>query len=249
MLNRTIAPPIVDAVNFDLQLKPYDKYTLDNGIDVFAINAGAEEVMAIEWVFFAGNNYEGTGPRSPNNQFPLTERHQKAVAFQINEHFEYYGSYLNRSCQHETASITLHCLTKHVHELFPVVRELMTDSTMPADELGIYQQNMKQRLKVSLKKCDFVASRLIDVSLYGEKHPYGKFSTEEGLDSLNRDQLVEFYKKYYLGGKFLLFVAGKLPGNLEKLLNDNFGDLPNKKIDALEIPLHPAAEKKDQDHQ
>jgi len=44
MLNRSIAPPITDAVNFHLELKPYEKFTLDNGVPVYAINAGAEEV-------------------------------------------------------------------------------------------------------------------------------------------------------------------------------------------------------------
>ena len=39
----------------------------------------------------------------------------------------------------ETATITLHCLTKHVGELLPVVKELITDSTMPQEELDIYQ--------------------------------------------------------------------------------------------------------------
>ncbi len=31
-IDRTVAPPIVDAVNFKLQLKPYQKFTLRNGV-------------------------------------------------------------------------------------------------------------------------------------------------------------------------------------------------------------------------
>ncbi len=58
MLNRKQAPAIVDAVDFHLQLKPCERYTLDNGIEVYAVNAGAEEVLQFEWVFFAGNSYE-----------------------------------------------------------------------------------------------------------------------------------------------------------------------------------------------
>ena len=56
--DRTNAPAIVDAVNFNLQLKPYKKFTLKNGVDVYTIDAGAEEVMSVEWVFYAGNWYE-----------------------------------------------------------------------------------------------------------------------------------------------------------------------------------------------
>ena len=58
MLNRKIAPPIKDAIDFNLQLKPYEKFTLDNGIEVYAIDAGAEEVLQMEWIFDAGNWYE-----------------------------------------------------------------------------------------------------------------------------------------------------------------------------------------------
>ncbi len=58
MLERKKAPAIVDAVNFNLHLKPYKKFTLKNGVDVYTIDAGAEEVMSVEWVFYAGNWYE-----------------------------------------------------------------------------------------------------------------------------------------------------------------------------------------------
>jgi len=226
MINRTIAPPIVDAVDFKLSLKPYEKIVLKNGVEVYTINAGAEEVMMLEWVYYAGNCYEEKNLVAASANFLLRNGTSKKTAFQINEHFEYYGSYVNRACYNETASITLHTLTKHVHELLPVVREMITESVMPEEEINVYKQNQKQRLKVSLKKCDFVAGRLIDAYLYGINHPYGKFSSAEEYDALNRDELLNFYDRYYKNGKFILFVAGRLPNNLEQLLNEQFGDLP-----------------------
>lgn len=243
-LERKNAPPIVDAVNFKLQLKPYKKFTLKNGVDVYTIEAGAEEVMSVEWVFYAGNWYEDQDLVAATANFLLKNGTTNKTAFQVNEHFEYYGSYLNRACYNETALLSLHCLNKHVAELFPVVRELLTESTMPEDELAIYQQNMKQRLKVNLKKSEFVAGRLIDVYLYGQQHPYGKFSREEDFDKLNKTQLTDFYDRYYRHGKFVMFVAGKLPANLEQLLNDNFGDLVNNTIASKSILSQPSAEKK-----
>ncbi len=244
MPDRKQAPGIVDAVNFNLRLKPADKFVLKNGVEVYAINAGAEEVMSLEWVFFAGNCFEEQNLVAATANFLLRNGTSKKTAFQINEHFEYFGSYLNRACYNETATITLHCLTKHIGELLPVVKELITDSTMPQDELDIYKQNMKQRLKVNLKKSDFVAGRLIDVYLYGEKHPYGKYSSAEDFDALQQEQLLEFYKKYYQQGKLIMFVAGKLPGNLQQLLNDHFGDLPGNPIQTTAAEVRPAGEKK-----
>ncbi|MFI5132008.1 MAG: M16 family metallopeptidase [Chitinophagales bacterium] len=243
-IDRTNAPAIVDAVNFKLQLKPYKKFVLKNGVDVYTIDAGAEEVLSVEWVFYAGNWFEDQNLVAASANFLLKNGTSNKTAFQVNEHFEYYGSYLNRACYNETATVSLHCLNKHIAELLPVVKELLTDSVLPEEELAIYQQNMKQRLKVNLKKSEFIAGRLIDTYLYGEQHPYGKYTREEDFDKLNRQQLLDFYDHYYKQGKFVMFVAGKLPSNLEQLLNENFGDLPNSNIGTRAIPSHPSTERK-----
>ncbi len=228
MINRTAAPPIVDAVNFHLELKPYEKYVLDNGVPVYAINAGAEEVLMTELVFYAGNSYEEKNLVAAAANFLLKNGTSKKKAYEINEHFEYYGSFLNRACYNETATLTLHCLNKHIGELLPVMEELITDSVFPQDELAIFKQNQKQRLSVNLKKCDFVAGRLIDTYLYGEKHPYGKFTTHEEYDALQREELLSFYNEYYRQGNCMIFVAGKLPENLFQQLNKYFGRLTLK---------------------
>ena len=208
MLSRTETPQIKDAVDFNLTLKPFEKRTLKNGVEVYAVDAGAEDVLQIEWVFFAGNSFEKKNLVAASTNYLLKNGTSQKTAFQINEHFEYYGSYLNRSCFNETAVITLHCLNKHTAALLPVVRELLTDAVFPQEELDIYCQNMKQRLNVSLKKSDFIAGRLIDTYLYGAHHPYGRFSSFEDFDALTREQIVDFYNQYYLNGKFMLFVAG-----------------------------------------
>jgi zinc protease len=243
-LERKKAPPIVDAVNFHLHLKKAEKIILRNGVEVYAVDAGAEDVLSLEWVFFAGNWQEKKNLVAASTNFLLRNGTSGKTAFQINEHFEYYGSYLNRACYNETATITLHCLTKHVRELLPVVKELIIDSTLPQEELLIYKQNMQQRLKVNLKKSDFVANRLIDAHLYGKNHPYGKYSSLKDFDSLNREELVKFYETYYKNGKLIMFVAGKLPANLETILNHHFGDLANGAIEEVIIKPDPATEKK-----
>ncbi len=244
MPDRKKAPAIVDAVNFNLQLKPYNKLVLKNGVDVYTIEAGAEEVMSVEWVFYAGNTRETQNLIAASTNFLLKNGTTRHSAFQINEHFDYYGSFLNRACYNETATLSLHTLTRHVTELLPMVRELLTDATLPEEELAIYKQNMKQRLRVNLQKSDFVANRLIDAYLFGEDHPYGKYTKLEDFDAVQQNQLVDFYKRYYQQGRMILFVAGRLPANLEQLLNDNFGDLPQGTVPAVDHPLQPATEKK-----
>ena len=44
MLNRTIATPIKDAIDFGITLKECTRISLTNGVPVYYINDGAEEV-------------------------------------------------------------------------------------------------------------------------------------------------------------------------------------------------------------
>ncbi|MEO5682845.1 MAG: pitrilysin family protein [Chitinophagaceae bacterium] len=244
MLNRTIAPPIKDAIDFSLQLKPYNKFALDNGIEVYAIDAGAEEVLQIEWVFFAGNWYEEQNMIAATTNYLLKNGTSKKTAFEINEHFEYYGAYLNRAAYNETATISMHCLNKHAAELLPVINELITDSVFPENELQLYKQNNKQRLSVNLKKSEFVAGRLIDEYVYGFEHPYGKYSMAEAYDALSRQQLQNFYGQYYQQSKYIIFIAGKLPKDIAAQLNKNFGQLSITKTAADKTHIIKAAAEK-----
>ena len=246
MINRQFAPGIKDAVEYQLELKPYQKYVLDNGVEVYAIDAGAEEVMQLELVFYAGNWYEKQNMLAAATNYLLKNGTGSRSAFEINEHFEYYGSYFSRNCYNETATLSLHCLSKHLPQLLPVISELVTDSVFPEEELNIYKQNMKQRLEVNLKKCDFVANRLIDEYLYAFDHPYGIDSSTIAYDALKREALEKYFKQFYLNGNCIIFVAGKLPADIEKQLNSNFGKLAlnRNKIPQAEHEIKPSSEKK-----
>ncbi len=246
MLNRTIAPPIKDAVEFSLHLKPYTKYILNNGLEVFAIDAGSQEVLQIEWVFYAGNSYEPANTVAAATNHLLKNGTAGKTAFEINEHFEYYGAHCNRACYNETATISLHTLSKYLKELLPVVKEMVTGSVFPENELAIYKQNSKQKLSVNLKKCDFVANRLIDAYLYGEQHPYGKYTSPADYDALTTEQLKKYFDQYYLNGNCVIFVAGKLPADIYEQLNNQFGSLGvrPRPQSSIVVRQNPAAEKK-----
>ena len=246
MINRTQPPNILDAVEFDLQLKPYQHFNLDNGVPVYTINAGAEEVVMLEFVFYAGNWYEEKNIVAATTNFLLKNGTKHKNALELNEHFEFYGAYLNRNCYNETATLTVHTLNKHLPKLLPVIAEIITESTFAEDELTIYKQNQKQRLEVNLKKCDFVANRLIDEYIYGFKHPYGKYSSTSDFDQLHREELIQFFQEYYTNGKCLVFVAGKIPTDIQEQLNHVFGALPfhQQTMKIIDYPQKPAEQKK-----
>ncbi len=225
MLTRTTPPPIKDPVEFSVKLPKCNIHQLSNGVEVYALNMGSEDTMMISWVFYAGNCFEHKKNVAAATNYMLKSGTSRLSAFEVNEHFELYGSYLSRHCYNETAEVVLHCLNKHIDKLIPVVSELITDSIFPGKELDIYVQNSRQKLEVNLQKSEFVASRLIDAHLFGENHPYGKYSNLSDYSNLTREDIVDFFDKYYKNGRCIIFTAGNLPDNLIDMLEQSFGKL------------------------
>ena len=224
-MNRKIAPKIKDAVDYSLVLKPYEHYKLDNGIDVYSVNAGAQEVLQLEMVFYAGNSFEKQKGIAAATNFLLKNGTKTKSAFEINEAFEYYGGYCNRACYNETATVTLHCLTKQIDKLLPIMQDMITESVFSEEELSTYKQNSLQRLKVNMQKAEFVAGRLIDSYIFGEQHPYGVYTHPVDIENVNVEACRKFYNDYYLNGKCIIFVSGKFTEELKKQLNGAFGKL------------------------
>lgn len=247
MINRKQSPDIKNAVEFEIKLPPIESFNLDNGIPVYFVPAQEQETLQLEWVFDAGNWYEaGSMVASATNNL-LKNGTTNRTSLQINETIEYYGAFLSLRCNHEFASLTLHCLEKHLVNLLPVIHEILISAIIPEQELDIYKQNSKQRLSVNLQKCDFVANRNMDKYLFGVDHPYGRYSTLETLDRLQRDQLLAFYRQYYTFNHCKIFIAGKPPEHFDALLNKIFGrDSWNGKgeITQKEFSIDSATEKK-----
>src|SRR5205823_4995552 len=171
MLNRKAVPEIIDAVKIQLKMPPHQKISLKNGVEVYLVDMGTVDTLMMNVIFYAGNYYEPQNLVAPATNFMLKNGTRTKNTYQINDFFEYYGAYLNRSAGHETAELSLHCMKKNFAELLPVVSELIADSIFPEEELEIYKKNMQQRLQVNLRKNDFIAGRLIDSYLFGADHP------------------------------------------------------------------------------
>lgn len=247
MLDRKIAPPVIDAVDFKMHLKPYEKYVLDNGVQVYAVNAGTQDVLQLELVYFAGNWQEEKMLTAAAVNKLLRNGTTKHNAFELNEQFEFYGGHIDLNCYNETATIKIHTLSRHLGHLLPTLSEMLTDSVFAEEEVNTYRQNRKQQLLVNLKKSDFVANRLIDEYVFGSNHPYGSSSTIEAYEALQRDDLIKFYNQYYRNGACAIFIAGKLPADTFALLNAHLGQLPLTAADPKTlkpIAQNPATEKK-----
>lgn len=223
MLDRKVAPPIHDAVEFDYKLPPINTEQLDNGLPLYWLDAGVQDVVQIDWVFPAGLWYEHKPSIAQATAGLLKSGTTKYTSVQIHEALEFYGAQLKTSAGNDYAFVTLYSLTKHLPVLLPMVYEIITDSIFPEHEVDIHKQNAIQKLLVNLRKCEFVANQRIDALLFGEFHPYGRYSKKEKIEAVQREDLIKFYKAHYSLSHVKMFMAGRIGKQEVKYVNDIFG--------------------------
>jgi zinc protease len=225
MLNRKIAPAIHDAIEFDYVLPAINEERLSNGLPVYWLNAGVQDVVEIDWVFTAGLWYEHKPAVAHAVAGLLKNGTATRTAHQIHEALEFYGASLKVSPGNDFCTVTLYTLTKHLATLLPIVREILTEAVFPENELAIHKQNAIQRLLVHERQCDFVANQRIDALLFGEAHPYGRYSKREKIEALNREDMLSFYREAYTLGDVKIFMAGRIGPAEVKILDEVFGSI------------------------
>jgi predicted Zn-dependent peptidase len=222
-LNRTLPPPIHDAIEFDYSLPPLNHGRLDNGIPLYWLAAGVQEVAEIDFVFPAGVWYEEKPAVAQATAGLLKNGTSRLSAHEVSEALEFYGASLQVAAGDDFCIVSLHALTKDLPRLLPVLLEVLTDAQFPEQEVAIHKQNAIQRLLINLRKCEFVANQRIDALLWGEAHPYGRYSRVEKIEALQREDLVNFYQKAFALGSMKMFMAGRVGDAEVALINQIFG--------------------------
>lgn len=223
MINRKIAPVVHDAVDFHFQLPLCRKDTLANGIPVYWLSAGTQDVVQIEWIFKAGLWGEAQKGLAHTTAGLLKNGTIGKSAEAINEALEFYGASLRSVANNDYSSLVLHCLTKYLDKILPVIREIILEATFPDREWEIYQKNALQHLSVNLKKVDFVANREAEAQLFGYDHPYGRFTLKEDFLQIKPEHLRSFHRQYYRADNCQVFMAGNIDEHHLMLLSQYFG--------------------------
>ena len=222
-LNRATPPAIHDAIEFQYNLPPITTVQLDNGLPLHWLAAGVQDVVEVDFIFPAGEWQEPKPAVAQSTAALLKSGTTTHTAQQISEAAEFYGATLKVSAGPDFSAITLYALTKDLPQLLPIIREIMTEAVFPETEVAIYKQNAIQRLLVNLRQCEFVANQRIDALLFGEAHPYGRFTKQEKIEAITREDLVSFYKSHYHPGRAKIFMAGKVGAAEVALINRIFG--------------------------
>ncbi|MEM1319304.1 MAG: pitrilysin family protein [Bacteroidota bacterium] len=224
MLDRKVAPPIQQIS--DIYLPRPKKHLLDNGIPVYEVKLGTQEVLKLEVVFRAGRPYERKHMVGRATARLLREGTTEHSAAEIAEILDFYGGSLNTPINLDTSNFILYSLSKHFDKLLPLFSSILTRPAFPEEELKAFIERHQQRLQVDLSKNDVVAYRTITELIFGSDHPYGYNSSLESYAALTREDLMAHFQQHYNRNNCYLFISGKTEDRHIELLNEHFSNIP-----------------------
>jgi zinc protease len=208
---------------------------LDNGIPVYTIAGGSQEVIKIDLVFKAGSAYARHKLIAPFTNQMLNEGTIGQTSKQIADTFDFYGAYFQPTAEKDNAMVNLLCLTKHLPKVLGLLNEIIMESTFPENELTLQIDKRRQNFLVEQEKTSFLAREAFFEQLYGENHPYGQRTKTEHYNQIDRLMLNDFYQNHYHADNCFMVLSGQVTDQELKLINQSLGRISNGKIS---IPLN-----------
>lgn len=223
MLDRTKAPAI--KMPTDVQLPAYQRHVLDNGIPVYEIQMGTQEVVKLELVFDAGRPFEHKPLVARATTSLLREGTATHTGSEIAELFDFYGCSLSLPFNLDTGNIVLYSLSRYLDDILPILSDILENPSFQSAELESFIQRKQQLLREDLTKNEVVAYRTITELIFGPEHPYGYNSVEEMYAALRREDLLAHFDRTYTVNNCTIFLSGKTTPAHIKSLNQYIGKL------------------------
>jgi len=209
-----------------VKLPTPEVFSLDNGIKVYLLNSGTEEMMKVDVTFEAGVVYQEQPLVAHFTSKCLIEGTEKLNASEIAEQVDFYGAHLDTINTMDNAQVSLYCLNKYLENLLPVMQEVVLRPVFPEEQINTIIAKSREEFLVKMEKVDFIAQQAFQTLAFGKGHPYSSSIVAQDYDKVNSELLRNFFRDHYFQGEIRLFVSGKLPKNTDTLLNQYFGAHP-----------------------
>ena len=223
----------------ELKIGTPTKLKLDNGLQVIVVEnhrmPAVSWNMTLDYPPFLEVEKAGLTSIASDMMSAGTETRTKA---QIAEDVEFLGASFRANAKGFFAS----SLSKHTGDLLRIVSDAILNPTFPEEELEKVKKQVSSGLANTPTSPGEIAGNLVSATNFGSLHPYGEVMTEETLENISRQDLVEYHKTYFRPNAAYLIVVGDItPDEAYAKANAHFGkwyrgDIPYTRIMPAKFP-------------
>jgi zinc protease len=207
--------------------KPVE-FTLSNGIKVFLLEDHELPLVSGGVLIRTGNLFD---PADKHGVAQLTGEILRSggtkakTGDQIDEELENMAASVESQIGEGSGSVSFSCLKENTDHVLAVFKDLLTNPEFREDKVDLSKTQLRSEISRRNDDAGGIAEREFADILYGRNTPYGWQIEYADVDAIHRQDLVDFYRRYFFGANIILEVYGDFSSNemktkLERLLGD-----------------------------
>ncbi len=218
--------------------------TLPNGITLIVREDRGLPLVAVRAGVLGGVRYETDADQGSYNLLAhlLTRGTSKRSAQEMALKLDSLSASLGGFSGRNSVGITGKFLSRDVREGFSLMREVLTEATLPQGEVDLFKGQVVSAIKAQKDNMTSLALDLFRRTLFRE-HPYrfNVMGTEESVGNITRKELLSIYRSVIQPEGMVISVSGDITvQRAYQLTQEYFGDLKGQPYDPGPLPVEVA---------
>ena len=214
------------------------KAVLSNGVPVYIIKGGTQDVLRIDLLVRGGYSIQERPLQALFTNRMLREGTSDYKAEEISRLLDYYGAWIEMYSLQECNRITLYTLGRYLEPMLNMLESMVKRPLFPSENLETIRANNKAFYHINSRKVDVVAQRHFEKAIWGENHPLGHIVCAEDYDAITEELLRKYHSLYYGSQSMAFFISGNVDDKCVAAIEKRFGDIwgSNENIDFAVAP-------------
>lgn len=222
-----------------IHLPPHEKVVLKNGMTILLLEKHGVPIVSFTALVKTGSVADPTGEDGLASITAglLRKGTQKRTAQQFSVDLDFIGGSFEAEAGPDYTNVSAEFLNKDIARGLDLLSDALMRPVFPEPEADKLLAQTIDGVRAAKDDVRSVLGQYYNGYLYNG-HGYGR--TESGdeisLKRIHRDAIVKFYETYYGPQNIILAVAGEFQAvDMNKKLNDVFGQWPAKTVSAVKI--------------
>ena len=139
---------------------------------------------------------------------------------EFNEEVDFLGASVNVGF----GSSFAFTLTKNNERVLDLFSDAVINPLLTEEEFEKEKEKLIEGLKSQKKDIDAISGRVGDALSYGKNHAYGEFITEQTIDNISFQDILDYHAKYFIPNNVYIVVIGDVNyKNVKSLISEKFG--------------------------
>jgi zinc protease len=126
----------------------------------------------------------------------------------FDEEVDFLAATINSTMTDTQASANLNCLSKDIEKALALFVDMLKSPGFQQERIDLYKNQQLQGMERRNDRSDGIQTREWGRLMRGDQHFSTALSTQSSIESISRQDLLDFHQKYYQPAAFILAISG-----------------------------------------